>query len=167
MLAGVALVAVAIKLYVLWSDPLSQLRRRGVELLYYGQYRYNRFGGFDELLGDAAHAEPNERVGAVIWNKNTAPIEADLNILQSFPDIELLDISGQYISDACAEHIQCLPRLAYLCLADSTISDGAFLKLESIGSLKVVDVWGSSVSGWARMEFRRRRPDVNVISHPH
>lgn len=150
-----------------WTHPEWQLRRRGVEVYYHGQYDYSESGDITYRLGVAARKEPEERVGAVFWKPRGTLTVRDIEILGELPHLEVLELSNTSIPDACAEPLARLPALRCLTLYRTNISDAAFLKLASLKTLTVIDVFGSTVSYAATVAFKNRRPDVNVVRWDH
>ena len=113
--------------------------------------------------------------------------DRDLNVLKSLTEVVYLDLSDSAITDAAADELTRITGIKYLKLGSTHISndfiarftapktletldltatrvtDDAVAKLRAIATLRTLTLTGPGVSADAVREFRRARPDVDVV----
>jgi hypothetical protein len=86
-----------------------------------------------------------------------------LTVLATCPNLEVLWISKSKITDGGVSQLRNHPNLTYVIISGGQLTDASLFSLEGLPKLKRLTVTGWKTTFEAKSEFRKKRPDVDVL----
>ena len=116
---------------------------------------------FVSWLRGQLRAGPHGVTNAV-WLEDTAIADADLEIVKSLPDLEVLTLDNTQVGDAGLAHLANRRKLQTLTIKNTLVTDAGLKHLVGLTMLNDLDVRGTEVTETGIRQFQEALPDCDI-----